>query len=756
MTSTTESDIQANGAATDRDGGDTADGTKPSLPVTEDSAGVPGLHPRHHDRLKSAGICDEVIAARGYRTMQRTNTDAGPRSILKRLGFASGAWKEDRRFPGVLIPLWGPTGQVSSHQYRPDWPRTDDKGKTRKYEMPKGRAAVLDVHPHNRDRIADPTVRLWITEGIKKGDALTSRGECVVTLSGVFNWRSTLGTLGDWEDVPLRGREVLVLFDADAATNRHVARAMARLGRWLRSKQAKAKYIVCPQVNGDSRTGADDYLAAGGTIEQLLGAVTSAPPDPDAGDDSLTDSRLAELVVDEVLAGSYRYVAETRTWLGWDGRIWSPRPGEEITERVRQFLRDMLAEAVDERVAVDRQRAIVGLQSRSRIVAVAALCRGLDDVLTSVLDFDEDPWLLCAGNGVVDLRTGELHPHDPDLLMTRGTTVDYVSGAAHPDWEATVACLDEGPRAWVQKVLGTGATGKPPATDISMLFYGLGANGKTLLVGGIAAALGDYSGTVMDSVLLSERETSHPTEKMDLMGLRLAVLEELPEGHHLNVKNLKKVVGTPTLKARSIGGDPVEFPASHTLIMTSNYRPRVVENDDGTWRRLALVRFPYQYVSEPKSARQRKIDVGLRDRVLHGRDQRRAALAWVVEGARLAAAEGIGTPPVETVADTEDWRAGGDTLWRFVTDTFAFDANARVATVVLTEAYNRWLTTRNHREVTERTVMESLLGHPRLDGVVGKGARSRGPFSVPGDSDKTHYANPVACVTGLRFVSGEG
>ena len=40
------------------------------------------------------------------------------------------------------------------------------------------------------------------------GDALTTAGACAVMLSGVFNWRSTHGTLGDWEDIPLRGRKV--------------------------------------------------------------------------------------------------------------------------------------------------------------------------------------------------------------------------------------------------------------------------------------------------------------------------------------------------------------------------------------------------------------------------------------------------------------------------------------------------------------------------------------------------------------------
>jgi hypothetical protein len=45
-------------------------------------------------------------------------------------------------------------------------------------------------------------------------------------------------------------------------------------------------------------------------------------------------------------------------------------------------------------------------------------------------DFDADPDLLCTSNGVVDLRTGKLMPHDPKYLMMKRTRVNYVPGVA--------------------------------------------------------------------------------------------------------------------------------------------------------------------------------------------------------------------------------------------------------------------------------------------------------------------------------------
>ncbi len=731
-------------AATDRDGGDTADGTKAILGEGDDIPGVAGLHPSHYEMLRAAGISDDVMRARHYVTLARTRTDDGPRDTLKRLQFARGAYHEERRFPGLLIPLWGPTGRVTSHQYRPNWPRTDDKGKVRKYEMPKGRAAVLDVHPHNRDTIADPTVRLWITEGIKKGDALTSRGECVVTLSGVFNWRSTHGTLGDWEDVPLRGREVLVLFDADAATNRNVARAMTRLGRWLRSRQAKPRFIVCPQVNGDAKTGADDFLAAGGTIEELLDAATSAPPDPDAGDDSLTDSRLAERLADDHLRDQYRYCGPLGGWHRYNGATWEACADEEVIEQTRQYLRDLLAEAVQNGADAPRLSQLAALQNRSRITAVAGLCRGMDGVLTDPLDFDDDPWLLCVGNGVVDLRTGQLQPHDPDLLMLRRTKVDYLPDATHPDWDrALQAFPDADTAAWAQIVLGTGVTGQAATSDEAHFLIGGGANGKTTIIGACRFALGDYAKVIAAS-LLGGSSPGHPTIKMELFRLRLAIVEELQEGHLLDEARVKEITGSAEIVAYRMRQDPVTFPPSHTLVVSSNHTPKVRGTDTGIWRRLRLVPFPHTFTGSAAEPM-------LRQRLHTGRAQQQAVLAWLIEGALTyhRAGQTIPAPPKVVQDATAQWRTDADEIASFLAQYYELHPAGEVETTTLLDEFNEHMVNvERGRPWGRNTFTERIKGsawgaangveigqHPRSRRSVVRGIRRQTTWSGEGAKD---------------------
>ncbi len=86
-----------------------------------------GLSPTHRDMLREgSGISDEVMAARGYRTI--TNADE-----LEELGFS----RAQRRAPGLLLPVHGTDGNNGLYIFRPDNPREawSGKGKDYKHEV---------------------------------------------------------------------------------------------------------------------------------------------------------------------------------------------------------------------------------------------------------------------------------------------------------------------------------------------------------------------------------------------------------------------------------------------------------------------------------------------------------------------------------------------------------------------------------------------------------------------------------------------
>ena len=232
---------------------------------------TPPLLPHHLRQLREgSGLPDDVIAERQYRSV----TDPGE---LRRLGFR----QRGLTVPGLLVPLWGPDGGNGHAAYRADVPRRPKA----KYELPAGACARLDVPPRCRDAVRRPDVPLHVVEGPKKADALAAAGRCAVSVQGVWMWLGTneygaITTLPEWRDVALKGREVRIVYDSDAAEKPGVFQAMAALRAWLKTRGARVRAIALPAGPSGEKVGADDYLLThtAAQLEALADEAEPAPP----------------------------------------------------------------------------------------------------------------------------------------------------------------------------------------------------------------------------------------------------------------------------------------------------------------------------------------------------------------------------------------------------------------------------------------------------------------------------------------------
>jgi hypothetical protein len=250
-----------------------ADPRSPTWPV---AAKAPALLQRHYDALRrGSGITDDVIRERAYRS-------ALGEQELADLGFSPA----QRRPPGLLLPVWTPDGQNPLALFRPDLPRRDRRGRELKYEVPAGAGVRLDVPPRCRSVLGDPSVPLWITEGIKKADALASAGLCAVALLGVWNFkgknsRGGVTLLADFDYIALNGRYVRIVFDSDAARKLEVRGALERLAEHLRRRGAVVKAVLLPDRDdpggAPAKVGVDDYLL-GQTVADLEALVCDLTP----------------------------------------------------------------------------------------------------------------------------------------------------------------------------------------------------------------------------------------------------------------------------------------------------------------------------------------------------------------------------------------------------------------------------------------------------------------------------------------------
>jgi P4 family phage/plasmid primase-like protien len=353
------------------------------------------------------------------------------------------------------------------------------------------------------------------------------------------------------------------------------------------------------------------------------------------------------------------------------------------------------------------------LLSAGRLRAITGLAKAIVRVPDEALDADPD--LLNCPNGIVDLRSGVLLDSNPDRLMTRICGVDYDPTARDEGWDKILLAMDEGIVPWMQVRMGQAATGYRTPDDRVPLLQGTGNNGKTTYTAGISGALGTYHQLVPDGLLLGKAQRD---ESMTLRGARYALMEETPQGAQLSSVMLKKAT-SPEMEGHHLYASTTTWTTSHSLFITTNYRPVVTETDDGTWRRLALVVFPYRYVSHSPDPEQneRLGDGTLRARVEMGdQDILRAALAWVVAGARLWYAAGGELPDVpEPVAEaTRRWRLETDLVLAYIEDSlkFEFDRHVRSSDVLMD--FNDWLESRGHHKWSDRVFSQAFGSHDEI------------------------------------------
>jgi predicted P-loop ATPase len=228
--------------------------------------------------LQGSGIDLDIIRERGYRTCSGY-------SELKSLGIQV---RRDTHTQGLLLPVHSVDGKPAMHFiaredravplmiYRPDRPEIDQDGRPRKYLYPASATMRLDCPPRCQPDLSDPGKPLWITEGLKKVDALASRGATVIGLHGVWCWRGQNAkggkvALPDWQGVALNNREVRIVFDSDVMEKASVDAALQALTGFLQSKDARVHVAYLPSINGQ-KVGVDDYLLTQ-TLQELEGLL---------------------------------------------------------------------------------------------------------------------------------------------------------------------------------------------------------------------------------------------------------------------------------------------------------------------------------------------------------------------------------------------------------------------------------------------------------------------------------------------------
>lgn len=278
-----------------------------------------------------------------------------------------------------------------------------------------------------------------------------------------------------------------------------------------------------------------------------------------------------------------------------------------------------------------------------------------------VTELDYDPELLNTPEATYDLTrgVGGGHPHDPDDLITKITACSP-GNKGEGLWQESLDlffCHDRELISYVQEIVGMAAVGRVYAEQM-IIAYGGGANGKSTFWNTIARVLGTYSGKISADALTMSCKRNVKPEMAELKGKRLIIASELEEGQRLNTGMVKQICSVDPIEAEKKYKDPFHFVPSHTLVLYTNYLPKVSANDDGTWRRLIVIPFNAKITG--------KSDIkNYSDYLFEHAGP--AIMKWIIEGAESAIRKGFKIDEPQAVRDAvEKYREDNDWLGQFL------------------------------------------------------------------------------------------
>ena len=436
-------------------------------------------------------------------------------------------------------------------------------------------------------------------------------------------------------------------------------------------------------------------------ISFFRGQVTAEEPKKKQYD--MTDTGNAHRLKDK-FGNVIKYSYNRKKWYFWDGKKWVIDDMGEIKKLADEICEDLKREAwqiQDEELQEQALKFAKRTASSSAKEAMIRECQHLEGIPASPDDFDSFIDFLNCQNGVVNLKNGELIPHDASFMMSKICNCDYDIKKKKPKlWLKFLNDITNGDKDlqdYIHKSIGYSLCGSN-REQCAYFLYGMGNNGKSTFLDTIADMLGGYASNAQPDTLMLQSKLGSlgggaNSDIARLKSARFVTCEEPTEGVRLNEGLLKQLTGGSKVTCRFLYGDEFEYTPEFKIWVATNHKPTVRGTDVGIWRRIKLIPFE---VNIPKS----KVDKNLKYKL---RQEFPQILAWAVEGCIKWQQEGL-SEPAKVLDATKDYKQEMDLIAGFVEQCIVIDYTSAEPVMAneLFNLYSKWAKANNEWEMSSK------------------------------------------------------
>jgi len=282
---------------------------------------------------------------------------------------------------------------------------------------------------------------------------------------------------------------------------------------------------------------------------------------------------------------------------------------------------------------------------------------------------------LALRNGTLDLNTLTLREHRPDDYMTRALGYDYdpEATAAHFDYAlySTIPAAAD----FLQEFAGYCLT-TDTHLETAVWFYGPPGSGKSTVLQGITAMLGDLAGFLS----LAQIERSQ-FALADLPGKRLVMSTEQPAMYIKSTWILNSIISGEPVTIEQKNQRAYTITSQAKIAFAMNDLPRINDANNGIFRRVKVIKFPALRPEDRNEELKNLIS-----------QETPGILNWALAGLRRLRARGRFEIPECIQTATENFQRDNDKAALFVSEMCQIEDDRRVQSALLYEAYSLWCT----------------------------------------------------------------